>query len=412
LHQKNQPVSLWPFNPKKNNQKWKFSFKNDANRLHKEITITNVAKGHVLDTAGGQTGNNTPIMAWFDNHNYPNQRFTITVVGVIPKPVNEVGYQITTLNDFSDEGVYCIKNVNSGKSIGQFNDTNIVKQNGTDCGTNFQFKILQIDNTDQYRIQSMTGKGVLTATNLNKPAHGITLAPYNKNNHAQKWIFRYRISENKQNKEIQIINVAKGHILDIPGGNKNNNVPVIAWFINNNNPNQRFTIRLVDLVKLPSKTIGHVVKDSSEFFNEGIYCMKAVHSNKALGLSATPKNQQIYQIGTECLPRFTYRVIRVAPEGTFKLQNQSGRGVMTQKIERGKNSHPVILTWWHNLKIQKWKIDLYNHGGFKVSNYKTIDAMDVEGFNPNDGARLTTYLKFHGSPNQRFSFTLVKTLDG
>jgi hypothetical protein len=247
-------------------QRWKFVKYKDQ-----EFQVFSSKTNYLFDISGYSSQNGRRFFAYADNHSTKDQRFKFTLTGMYeePKPSNQVvskevsqkvGYQIASPNDFFDDGIYCLKNVNSKKVIGVTGTSTNVIQNGDECDTNYRFRIMRIGESDEYRIESITGKGALSVTNLKRNAQPIDLQPYDPENKAQRWRFSYRVETDRLNKELQVRNVASNHTLNIYGRSRKDKAKVNAWVNNHEHPNQRFTIKLVGIYQQPFEIPGYVVK--------------------------------------------------------------------------------------------------------------------------------------------------------
>jgi hypothetical protein len=225
---------------------------------HGQFQIFGSMSNFVFDILGNSKKDHAKLVAFGINPKNENQRFKFFFVGmfreakpstqIVPKHIaRKVGYQIAHLNEFFDGGIYCLKNVKSKKVIGvEVNSTKVV-QSGNKCDTNHTFKIIRIGQSDEYRIESMTGRGAFTPRHLNENKQPIVVQPFSKFNTSQRWKFSYRVEADRKKKEIQIRNVASSYTLDIYDGNIKDQAEVIAWVNNHKYPNERFTITLVDV---------------------------------------------------------------------------------------------------------------------------------------------------------------------
>jgi hypothetical protein len=67
-------------------QRWKLSYRVEKDRQRKEIQIRNVVTNYTLDILDGSPKNGAQVIAWVNNHDHPNERFTITLVDIF-KPI-------------------------------------------------------------------------------------------------------------------------------------------------------------------------------------------------------------------------------------------------------------------------------------------------------------------------------------
>lgn len=324
-----------------------------------------------------------------------------------------IGTQVGNPNSIFDSGIYCIQNVKSSKNIGVVGNGTKVLQNGNECSENYKFRILKICQTDYYRIESLTGRGAMTVTYVNNNKQPVVLSPYNSLSF-QHWTLSYKNNQDKQNKEIQFINVGTGHTLDIWLANMNNLAEVIGWVNNHGGPNERWRITLADISPYKNTSckysgyhsVGHVVRNQTEFIKGALYCMKAVHSNKTVGY-ANEGNNQVYQYGYDCDPEYLYRVSKINNSGEFRIINHATNKDLTEQILPSA-VHPIKLHHWDNLNTQKWKFIDFSEGEFQFYNSKTKFFGDIEYGSASDNRRLIAYYKNHKGKNQRFTFTLVK----
>jgi hypothetical protein len=370
--------------PKNKHQVWKF-----VDYGNKQFQVFSLATNYLFDISGNSKKNGKRFFAYKDNHKSSDQRFRFTFMGMYKKPkraakivpnndARKVGYQISNLNEFFDNGIYCLKNVKSNKVIGvKGNSTNVV-QNGNKCNTNYRYRIMRIGKSDQYRLESMTGRGALSVTNLKTKYQPVGLLPFDKNNEAQRWRFSYKSKSHRQRKEIQLINVASNNTLDILYGKTHNGAKVIAWANKHNNPNERFTITLVDVYQPSSKSPGYVVKTQADFFDEGVYCVRPVSSIKAVGLLHTKNYSKVDQTTEKCAPKFTYRVVRLNNSSEFRLENQSEKGVLTERFFKGP-IHPISVKKWSNAKGQRWRFIDYRKGQLQVKSSKSKYVLNTIG---------------------------------
>jgi hypothetical protein len=63
-------------------QKWRFVYKLDEHKRMKEIQLRNVETNHTLDIWYGNMNDGAEVIAWIDNHNDPNERWNVTLVGI------------------------------------------------------------------------------------------------------------------------------------------------------------------------------------------------------------------------------------------------------------------------------------------------------------------------------------------
>jgi predicted transcriptional regulator len=398
--------------PSDKHQVWKF-----VDYADNQLQVFSLATNYLFDISGDSSQNGKRFFAYRNNHGRSDQRFSFTMMGMFEEPklsnevvpndvARKVGYQIANLNEFFDRGIYCLKSVKSKKAIGVKGDSNNVVQNGDKCDINYSYRILRIGESDQYRLESMTGRGALSVTDLKTNYQPVGLLPFDENNEAQRWRFSYRVEADRQNKEIQLRNVASNHTLDILYGKTHDGAKVIAWVNNHDHPNERFTITLVDIYTPPSEIPGYVVKTQADFFDEGVYCVKAVNSKKAVGLSCNEFDSKVYQIREECAPEFTYKVVRLENSDEYRLENQSGRGVLTERSAKGA-VHSMSVKKWANAKGQKWRFMDIAEGQLQIQSCSTKYMMDIRKGSRSNGADLIAYSRNHKGNNQRFTFTLV-----
>jgi hypothetical protein len=215
---------------------------------------------------------------------------------------------------------------------------------GNKCSKYFQFKILRYKDSDEYLIQSVANSRYIYDIKWTDGTYSVLLGYKQNTGKPERWRFYYKNNKDRQNKEFQIINVAYKQIFNINSPYKNDYTGISSSDANTDGQKTKFKIYRMDGGKSPSGKIGYVVKDVRDFFDEGIYCMAAVHSGKALGLYKSTSNSQIFQAGRNCSPEFTYRVLKVY-SGVFKLENQSGKGYLSESLNGGI-VRPVTLVQW------------------------------------------------------------------
>lgn len=213
-----------------------------------ELQIVNSATNYIVDVEFGGTGNGLRLIAYQSNHKGPNQRFTFTLMNsIVPEiqPNEIIGYRIADPEDFFDEGIYCFKNIKSSKVIGVMDGSPAVVQFGNTCSPDFTYRVIRIVGTDQFKIESMSGRGVLTVTDIEASKEPVHLTLW-ENLDTQKWRFSYRNDTHREDREIQLRNVETNNTLDIWYGDLRDGAEVIAWVNNHDDPNERWNIELVD----------------------------------------------------------------------------------------------------------------------------------------------------------------------
>jgi hypothetical protein len=313
-----------------------------------------------------------------------------------------IGELISDPNDFSDDEVYCIQSVSSPHSFGKLMYGVPTAMAGTKCTRLSQVKIIRIGETNEYKIKELTRDYFLTYLGR----HGfwpIQFYSLYKNSWI-KWRFTYRNETDKENSQMQIVCSYNNFALAVY-----NNKGFTAVNKDSNELSLKFNIyRMTDEELLPWD-IGYVVQDVEDFFDEGIYCIAAMNSGKALGLYKKTHNNQIFQAGKICTPEFTYRVLKT-PSGAFKLENQSGKGYLTENLI-GQHLGPVCLADWKDKLTQKWKIENFGNKEFQLFSSASGFPMDVDGGMSLDGRGIITYFINQKRKNQRFRFTLVDVKD-
>jgi hypothetical protein len=315
----------------------------------------------------------------------------------------KTGELISDPNDFYDDEVYCIQSVGSPKTFGELMYRVPPAIAGTKCTRLSQVKIIRIGETDEYKITEVTRDYVLSLLGHNIFSV-IQFHPFDKNS-IIKWRFTYRNETDKEKSQMQIVSsynnyaVAVYHNSRFGAANKDSNELSLKFNI----------YRMTDEELLPWD-IDYVVQDVEDFFDEGIYCMAIMNSGKAVGLYKKTHNNQIFQAGKSCTPEFTYRVLKT-PSGDFKLENQSGKGYLTEYLQANNVFGPVRLADWKDKLAQKWKIVNSGNKEFQLFSSASSYPMGVGNDTSNDGQKVITYYHNYKNKTQKFRFTLVDVKD-
>lgn len=159
------------------------------------------------------------------------------------QPSRQKGYVVTNPNDFFDNGIYHMKCITSGKSIGIHPNINgdQVYQFGTKCSPEYTYQIIRLKN-NEFCLKNQSNKAIITETPSDPVVHGVIFSKKSKCKD-QKWKFIYT-----GNKEFHLKNVKSNLTLELMMYSNNDGIPLISFFGSKTGKYQRFSFTLVDFV--------------------------------------------------------------------------------------------------------------------------------------------------------------------
>jgi hypothetical protein len=158
------------------------------------------------------------------------------------------------------------------------------------------------------------------------------------------------------------------------------------------------------------KRIGDRINYVSEFVNNGIYCMRAVHSSKTIGVTCT-KQHHVEQNGKTCNVNTAYRLLKYNNE--FRFMNIRTKKFLTESVRHPPYNNIYLKTRDnpHDPR-QRWRIENFSQGQFQIFGSKSNFVFDILGNSHKDHAKMVAYGRNPKNANQRFTFSYLGIYDG
>lgn len=172
-------------------------------------------------------------------------------------------------------------------------------------------------------------------------------------------------------------------------------------------PNISFTIQTggIYTITFDPQSLAYAIVNES--IPDGIYVIKARHSNKALDVEGGSKDDGalIHQWDNYSLLSQQWNIVSVG-DGFYKIENRNS-GKVLDVSGASQNEGAAVHQWqyYSSLTSQQWRLVDLGNGYFKIENRNSGKSLDVYGVSYDNGAKINQYT-YTGGLNQQWSLEL------